>query len=202
MKKLIAIAVIFATTSAMTFAQDCEGICQFNQFMSKNLKYGQEIRADKIQGPVTFSLNIDEQGQLKNKPELIAGNELLAEEVFATLNLMDQENTIQHLGSEYYGKEFLMTVEFKLSTAKETGFYVPQESDRQYLDKLNKKIDANPYFPKYYRERAEFYEVKGKKLLAELDQEKAELLKEKEITSIVVVGYLADPRRKSLNSED
>lgn len=203
MKKLLAITLFMFSVAFSSFAQESNPMREFNMFMSKNLKYGTELRSESIEGPVTISLNIDEKGELKNQPELVAGNELLAEEVFASLDKMEDEGFSQFIKSDLYGKEVLVSVEFYLSKGKKTGLNIPKPpvNEKTELEKLNKAIAKNPYFPKYYLERAEYYDYLGKKVQAQLDTEYAELLKEKNISTIVVVGYQSNDIQRKLKSE-
>jgi len=105
------------------------------------------------------------------------------------------------VGPEYFGQEYLLTVQFKLAGTEKTGFYIPErsESAARVLERLNRKIAENPYFVNYYKERAAFYENMGNSILADLDKKQAELLESKQLTTILVVGY--GSRSKSLSAE-
>lgn len=203
MKKLLAITLFAFSVVFSSLAQEGTPMHEFNKFMAKNLKYGTELRKESIEGPVTISLNIDENGELKNQPELVAGNEKLAEEVFASFDKMEESGFSQYIDQDLYGKEVLVSVEFYLSKGKKTGLNIPKPpvNEKTELEKLNKAIAENPYFPNYYKKRAEFYEFMGKNVQAQLDTEYAELLDEKNITNIVVVGYQANDIQRKLKSE-
>lgn len=203
MKKLLAITLFTFSMAFSTFAQESSPMREFNQFLAKNLKYDSELRHERIQGPVTVSLNINEKGELKNQPELVGGNEDLAQEVYLSIEKMEAEGISKFIEPEFFGKEVLVSVEFKLSESNRTGFYVPNtpENENKELEKLNIAIDENPYFAPNYIKRAEFYEHMGKKVQAQLDTEYAELLKEKNISTIVVVGYISNDIQRKLKSE-
>lgn len=183
--------LLLGLISASTFAQESDPYSEFNQFLAKNLRYAQEFRAEKVQGPVTVLLSINENGDLKNAPILVGGSETLAQEVFRTLDLMEAKGTASLIPEEAFGKEYLLTVQFKMVKNQNTGFYIPERYDTEskILEKLNAQIQKNPYFANFYEQRAEYFQNTGQSLLAELDLEKAKLLRNKELTNIVVVGY-------------
>ncbi len=200
-RKLLS-TLLIGLISASTFAQESDPLQKFNQFLAKNLKYSSELRSDKIQGPVTLLLSIDQQGNLDKTPLLLGGSEELAEEVFQTLALLKDKETKALFPNETFGKEHLLTVEFKIVENQNTGFYIPErfDSESKVLKKLNQQIQENPYFPNTYQERAEYYESTGQNLLADLDREKAKLLAERELSQVMVVGYSAI-HKKSLISD-
>ncbi|WP_289028948.1 hypothetical protein [uncultured Algoriphagus sp.] len=202
MRNLLIILILFATTTAASIAQESNDYSEFNQFLAKNLKYSSELRSEKIQGPVTLLLTIDQQGNLDKTPLLLGGSEELAEEVFQTLALLKDKETKALFPNETFGKEHLLTVEFKIVENQNTGFYIPErfDSESKVLKKLNQQIQENPYFPNTYQERAEYYESTGQNLLADLDREKAKLLAERELSQVMVVGYSAI-HKKSLISD-
>lgn len=200
-RKLLS-TLLIGLISASTFAQESDPLQKFNQFLAKNLKYSSELRSEKIQGPVTLLLSIDQQGNLDKTPLLLGGSEELAEEVFQTLALLKDKETKALFPNETFGKEHLLTVEFKIVENQNTGFYIPErfDSESKVLKKLNQQIQENPYFPNTYQERAEYYESTGQNLLADLDREKAKLLAERELSQVMVVGYSAN-HKKSLISD-
>ncbi|MBY5951576.1 energy transducer TonB [Algoriphagus marincola] len=200
-RKLLS-TLLIGLISASTFAQESDPLQKFNQFLAKNLKYSSELRSEKIQGPVTILLSIDQQGNLDKTPLLLGGSEELAEEVFQTLALLKDKETKALFPNETFGKEHLLTVEFKIVENQNTGFYIPErfDSESKVLKKLNQQIQENPYFPNTYQERAEYYESTGQNLLADLDREKAKLLAERELSQVMVVGYSAI-HKKSLISD-
>ncbi|MCR9082273.1 MAG: energy transducer TonB [Cyclobacteriaceae bacterium] len=200
-RKLLS-TLLIGLISASTFAQESDPLQKFNQFLAKNLKYSSELRSEKIQGPVTLLLSIDQQGKLDQTPLLLGGSEELAEEVFQTLALLKDEETKALFPNETFGKEHLLTVEFKIVENQNTGFYIPERYDTEskILEKLNAQIQENPYFANFYEQRAEYFQNTGQSLLAELDLEKAKLLRNKELTNIVVVGYESS-HKKSLIGE-
>ncbi|MDE0561520.1 hypothetical protein OU792_16100 [Algoriphagus sp. NF] len=200
-RKLLS-TLLIGLISASTFAQESDPLQKFNQFLAKNLKYSSELRSEKIQGPVTLLLSIDQQGNLDKTPLLLGGSEELAEEVFQTLALLKDKETKALFPNETFGKEHLLTVEFKIVENQNTGFYIPErfDSESKVLKKLNQQIQENPYFPNTYQERAEYYESTGQNLLADLDREKAKLLAERELSQVMVVGYSAI-HKKSLISD-
>lgn len=200
-RKLLS-TLLIGLISASTFAQESDPLQKFNQFLAKNLKYSSELRSEKIQGPVTLLLTIDQQGNLDKTPLLLGGSEELAEEVFQTLALLKDKETKALFPNETFGKEHLLTVEFKIVENQNTGFYIPErfDSESKVLKKLNQQIQENPYFPNTYQERAEYYESTGQNLLADLDREKAKLLAERELSQVMVVGYSAI-HKKSLISD-
>lgn len=200
-RKLLS-TLLIGLISASTFAQESDPLQKFNQFLAKNLKYSSELRSDKIQGPVTLLLSIDQQGNLDKTPLLLGGSEELAEEVFQTLALLKDKETKALFPNETFGKEHLLTVEFKIVENQNTGFYIPEryDSESKILEKLNAQIQENPYFANFYEQRAEYFQNTGQSLLAELDLEKAKLLRNKELTNIVVVGYKSS-HKKSLIGE-
>ncbi|SFO08679.1 hypothetical protein SAMN04488519_103370 [Algoriphagus ornithinivorans] len=201
MKKLLVLSIFLLNFSLGSMAQNSEGIHEFNKFMSKNLQYGSELRSERIEGPVTFVIQFDESGKLKQNPMLVAGNKMLEEEVTRTFDKLIAEGSPALVGPEYFGQEYLLTVQFKLAGTEKTGFYIPErsESAAHILEKLNKKIAENPYFVNYYKERAAFYENMGNSILADLDKKQIELLESKQLTTILVVGY--NSTRKSLSAE-
>lgn len=200
-RKLLS-TLLIGLISASTFAQESDPLQKFNQFLAKNLKYSSELRSEKIQGPVTLLLSIDQQGNLDKTPLLLGGSEELAEEVFQTFALLKDKETKALFPNETFGKEHLLTVEFKIVENQNTGFYIPErfDSESKVLKKLNQQIQENPYFPNTYQERAEYYESTGQNLLADLDREKAKLLAERELSQVMVVGYSAI-HKKSLISD-
>lgn len=200
-RKLLS-TLLIGLISASTFAQESDPLQKFNQFLAKNLKYSSELRSEKIQGPVTLLLSIDQQGKLNKTPLLLGGSKELAEEVFQTLALLKDKETKALFPNETFGKEHLLTVEFKIVENQNTGFYIPERynSESKVLKKLNQQIQENPYFPNTYQERAEYYESTGQNLLADLDREKAKLLAERELSQVMVVGYSAI-HKKSLISD-
>jgi hypothetical protein len=200
-RKLLS-TLLIGLISASSFAQDSDPLQKFNQFLAKNLKYSSELRSEKIQGPVTLLLSIDPQGELDKTPLLLGGSEELAQEVFQTLALLNGKESKALFPDETFGKEHLLSVEFKMVENQNTGFYIPERYDTEskILEKLNAQIQENPYFAKSYKKRAEYYESTGQNLLAELDREKAELLEERELSQIMVVGY-SSIHKKSLISD-
>jgi len=202
MKNLLVTLILFATYSVATIAQESIDYSEFNKFLSKNMRYAQEFRAEKVQGPITLLLSIDENGDFKKAPKLVGGSETLAQEVFRTLDLMEAKGTASLMPEEVFGKEYLLTVQFKMIENQNTGFYIPERynTESKILEKLNSQIQENPYFANFYEERAEYFQNTGQSLLAELDLEKAKLLRNKELTNIVVVGYESS-HKKSLIGE-
>ncbi|WP_026948063.1 energy transducer TonB [Algoriphagus marincola] len=200
-RKLLS-TLLIGLISASTFAQESDPLQKFNQFLAKNLKYSSELRSEKIQGPVTLLLSIDQQGNLDKTPLLLGGSEELAEEVFQTLALLKDKETKALFPNETFGKEHLLTVEFKIVENQNTGFYIPERYDTEskILEKLNAQIQENPYFANFYEQRAEYFQNTGQSLLAELDSEKAKLLAERELSQVMVVGYSAI-HKKSLISD-
>lgn len=200
-RKLLS-TLLIGLISASTFAQESDPLQKFNQFLAKNLKYSSELRSEKIQGPVTLLLSIDQQGNLDKTPLLLGGSEELAEEVFQTLALLKDKETKALFPNKTFGKEHLLTVEFKIVENQNTGFYIPEryDSESKVLKKLNQQILENPYFSNFYNKRAEYYESTGQNLLADLDREKAKLLAERELSQVMVVGYSAI-HKKSLISD-
>ncbi|TFV95831.1 hypothetical protein E4S40_06305 [Algoriphagus kandeliae] len=194
--------ILIGLISIASVAQEVGSLHKFNQFLSKNLQYSSELRSEKVQGPVTLLLSIDEQGSLKKSPSLIGGSEALAQEVFRIFELMEAQGTATILPSEIFGEEYLLSVEFKIQEPRNIGFYIPErpDSENRIIKKLNEQIQSNPYFPKFYQQRAEYFKSIGQDLLAELDEEKAKSLKAKELTTIVVVGYHSI-HKKLLNGE-
>ncbi|WP_288369578.1 hypothetical protein [uncultured Algoriphagus sp.] len=202
MRNLLIALILFATSSVASIAQESNPYSEFNKFLAKNLRYAQEFRAEKVQGPVTLLLSLDENGDFNKEPILVGGSETLAQEVFRTLDLMEAKGTASLIPEEAFGKEYLLTVQFKMVKNQNTGFYIPERYDTEskILEKLNAQIQENPYFANFYEQRAEYFQNTGQSLLAELDLEKAKLLRNKELTNIVVVGYESS-HKKSLIGE-
>jgi hypothetical protein len=202
MRNLLIALILFATSSVASIAQESNPYSEFNKFLAKNLRYAQEFRAEKVQGPVTLLLSLDENGDFNKEPILVGGSETLAQEVFRTLDLMEAKGTASLIPEEAFGKEYLLTVQFKMVKNQNTGFYIPERYDTEskILEKLNDQIQENPYFANFYEQRAEYFQNTGQSLLAELDLEKAKLLRNKELTNIVVVGYESS-HKKSLIGE-
>ncbi|WP_100628852.1 hypothetical protein [Algoriphagus formosus] len=202
MRRQILSTILVVAFSIAGFAQESNPYSEFNKFLAKNLRYAQEFRAEKVQGPVTLLLSLDENGDFNKEPILVGGSETLAQEVFRTLDLMEAKGTASLIPEEAFGKEYLLTVQFKMVKNQNTGFYIPERYDTEskILEKLNAQIQENPYFANFYEQRAEYFQNTGQSLLAELDLEKAKLLRNKELTNIVVVGYESS-HKKSLIGE-
>ena len=192
MKNLLVTLILFATYSVATIAQESIDYSEFNKFLSKKPAICSGISCRKSARTYhAFCFPSMKTEISKKAPKLVGGSETLAQEVFRTLDLMEAKGTASLMPEEVFGKEYLLTVQFKMIENQNTGFYIPERynTESKILEKLNSQIQENPYFANFYEERAEYFQNTGQSLLAELDLEKAKLLRNKELTNIVVVGY-------------
>ncbi|MGM0943736.1 MAG: hypothetical protein ACQEW9_01055 [Bacteroidota bacterium] len=181
-------------------AQEAKVNQKFNEFLSKNLHYSKELRGNEIQGAVSALLTFDSEGKIASTPEILAGDEQLAEEVIRVVQLMQVENKADLITSKYNGQGLILNVEFRISSGNSQQINLPT-TKLKILKNLNSKISKNPYFPSYYLERARLYDELDKRTLAQLDRAFYSELKEKELSTVVVVGYKASHKKLSLSTE-
>ncbi|SDD20949.1 hypothetical protein SAMN04488104_101916 [Algoriphagus faecimaris] len=181
-------------------AQEAKVNQKFNEFLSKNLHYSKELRGNEVQGAVSALLTFDSEGKIASTPEILAGDEQLAEEVIRVVQLMQVENKADLITSEYNGQGLILNVEFRISSGNSQQINLPN-TELKILKNLNSKISKNPYFPSYYLERARLYDELDKRTLAHLDRAFYRELKEKELSTVVVVGYKASHKKLSLSTE-
>lgn len=181
-------------------AQEAKVNQKFNEFLSKNLHYSKELRGNEIQGAVSALLTFDSEGKIASTPEILAGDEQLAEEVIRVVQLMQVENKADLITSKYNGQGLILNVEFRISSGNSQQINLPT-TKLKILKNLNSKISKNPYFPSYYLERARLYDELDKRTLAQLDRAFYSELKEKELSTVVVVGYKASHKKLSLTTE-
>lgn len=181
-------------------AQEAKVNQKFNEILSKNLHYSKELRGNEVQGAVSALLTFDSEGKIASTPEILAGDEQLAEEVIRVVQLMQVENKADLITSEYNGQELILNVEFRISSGNSQQINLPT-TELKILKNLNSKISKNPYFPSHYLERARLYDELDKRTLAQLDRAFYRELKEKELSTVVVVGYKASHKKLSLSTE-
>lgn len=181
-------------------AQEAKVNQKFNEILSKNLHYSKELRGNEVQGAVSALLTFDSEGKIASTPEILAGDEQLAEEVIRVVQLMQVENKADLITSEYNGQGLILNVEFRISSGNSQQINLPT-TELKILKNLNSKISKNPYFPSYYLERARLYDELDKRTLAQLDRAFYRELKEKELSTVVVVGYKASHKKLSLSTE-
>lgn len=181
-------------------AQEAKVNQKFNEFLSKNLHYSKELRGNEVQGAVSALLTFDSEGKIASTPEILAGDEQLAEEVIRVVQLMQVENKADLITSKYNGQGLILNVEFRISSGNSQQINLPT-TKLKILKNLNSKISKNPYFPSYYLERARLYDELDKRTLAQLDRAFYRELKEKELSTVVVVGYKASHKKLSLSTE-
>ncbi|WP_373396143.1 energy transducer TonB [Algoriphagus halophilus] len=202
MKKLTSFLVLLFFVGIGVFAQNSDGAAPMNQMLSKNVKYPTKARTENVTGFVTLSISIDEAGFPKGDPIVYSSHPELSEEVLRTYALVREKWNPDFLDGKKTNEDYLMTFEFRLSQGREfiknplAKYMKPQEVD--HLEVLNKAIEENPYSPKLYKERGEYYYMIGENWLSKLDFNQSSFLKKQELTNIVIIGYGASNQPKSL----
>ncbi|WP_297338493.1 hypothetical protein [Algoriphagus sp.] len=200
MKNYLLSLLSFSILISTSWAQGTKATENFNSFLRKNLKYPSELRTNEIKGPVSMLIEFDQEGKINSAPEVLAGNENLAEEIIRVLHQLESENKTELVAEDYFGQELILNVNFKITSGNSQQIKLPISEEKIWKD-LNQKISQNPYFPAHYLERARFYEELEKTTLAELDRAFYQKLKETEMTDIVVVGYQTSHKKLSRASE-
>ena len=157
------------------------------------------MRQAEIEGPVAISVKIDPVGNMTGEYEFLSGNPGFREEIDRVVDKMKQNWKASYLKDKNYQLEYLMSFEFKLSKAGSfppNPFLTSQKSNAiSTLEKVNAALQENPYFPNFYTNRAEILQKEGKEVLAQMDLNQANFLKDKMLTEVVIVGYLpSDPK--------
>lgn len=180
---------------------------EMNKFLSKNLKYPTEARANDVQGTVIIQTKFNDLGFPLNST-VISGDQLLAEEVTRTVSALSENWKPEFLGERLKGGSYLMSFQFRISRDEigskpieqmillEEHEMLMQNPQRQF----DSKLEANPYDYKLYEQRAKLYESLGFEVLAKKDQLLADYFKNRMLTEIVVVGYVV--KSKSRSSKD
>ncbi|MDF2156572.1 energy transducer TonB [Algoriphagus sp. CAU 1675] len=200
MKRILLIFSTLAITVSTLQAQDYS----LSKLFAKNVKYPTEARMENVQGPVSVAIWIDENGYPSGSSKVLAGDEILAQEILSTLQEIESNWTPDLLEGKEFGKEYILHFRFKISgpTSSHSAYYPDQVSDGHDidLDQINFWINKNPYRPDFYEIRAKYYEQNGDGILAEIDRRAAEVLKEKQLSDMLVVGY-PPVYKKSLSAE-
>jgi|AntRauMFilla1563_2_1112583.scaffolds.fasta_scaffold03339_6 hypothetical protein len=178
-----------------------------NQFLSKNLKYPTEARANDVQGTVIIQTKFDDLGFPTNST-VISGDQLLAEEVTRTVSALSENWKPEFLGERLKGGSYLMSFQFRISKGETVSNpiqqMIPLEEHEMLMKNPHKrfdsKLEANPYDSKLYEQRAKLYESLGFDVLAQKDQLLADYFKNRMLTEIVIVGY--DVRSNEPSSMD
>ncbi|MFC3416336.1 hypothetical protein [Algoriphagus hitonicola] len=200
MKNLLLSLLSFFIVVSASSAQGVKANENLNEDLRKNLKYPDELRSNEIQGPVSLLIGFDQEGKINSAPEVLAGNENLAEEVIRVLHLVQSGKSTDLVAEDYYGQDLILNVNFRITSGNSQQINLPI-TEQKILKDLNEKIAQNPYFPSYYLERAKLYEEMEKTTLAELDRAFYHELKEKELTNVVVVGYQTSDKKLSFSME-
>ena len=195
MNKLRALfLLIFLFSIGGAIAQDSGSLRELHQLLAKNLKYPIEMRQADIEGPVVISIKIDPVGNMTGEYKYLSGNPGFQEEIDRVVEKVKQNWKASYLKDKTNDLEYLMSFEFKLSKAGSfppNPFLTSQKPNAiSPLEKVNAALQENPYFPNFYTNRAEILQKEGKEVLAEMDLNQANFLKEKMLTEIVIVGYL------------
>ena len=195
MNKLRALfLLIFLFSIGGAIAQESGSLRELHQLLAKNLKYPTEMRQADIEGPVVISIKIDPVGNMTGEYEYLSGNPGFQEEIDRVVEKVKQNWKASYLKDKTNDLEYLMSFEFKLSKAGSfppNPFLTSQKPNAiSPLEKVNAALQENPYFPNFYTNRAEILKKEGKEVLAEMDLNQANFLKEKMLAEIVIVGYL------------
>lgn len=202
MKKISLILAFLIFASFSSYAQSPAGVAEMNQMFAKSVKYPTEARVENETGIVTLSVEIDEEGYPVGEPKVYAASDNLKEEILRTFNQVKEAWNPSFLDGKEAGEEYLMSFEFIMK--KGTEFIknplnkYKVEKEVNHLAILNKAIEENPFSSKLYQKRSEYYAMKGEMWLAKLDYNQSEFIKKNELTNVVIVGYGASNKPKSL----
>ncbi|WP_439488966.1 energy transducer TonB [Algoriphagus sp.] len=195
MKKWSSLFLVFLICISGVFAQKSGSTPAMNRLLSDNLKYPAELRKGEVEGQVVVSLKIDQTGHMTGEHDFLSGNLAFEEEIERVLVILKEKWDPSFMDGKSYDSDYMMSFDFKLS--KENGFppnpfvSTSEKSEKKSpLDKVNEALEANPFMPSLYENRAEILTMEGKELLAEMDLNQAKFLKDKMLTEIVIVGYL------------
>ncbi len=202
MKELSHLILAFFLISSIAYAGMAEtpSIKEMNQFLSKNIAYPSQARENGTTGTVVYSIEINEKGEFAGYSILSSPDHLLENEVERVLSMMKEEWKKDFLENKPVNTEYLLSFEFMLQVAsneiREVHHYsgdtpTPKKkaSSLEPLEKLNQKIEMNPYSPKLYKERAEVHQELKNNEEAKRDYEKAETLEKEFLSQVVIVGY-------------
>lgn len=198
MKKLTGLlATLFFLGIGSTFAQDSDSRREMNRFLSKNLMYPTELRQSGAQGIVVVSVEVDQRGFMTEEYEILSGEVAFNEEIERVMKLLKDNWNPAYVEDKSDDNEYLMSFEFKLSTAD--GFppnpfltSSQKKTGISPLEAVNQALKENPFSPKLYKDRAEILDIEGQELLSEMDLNQAKFLKNKMLTEVVIVGYHSD----------
>lgn len=200
MKHLLTLTAFLCLISTVAFAQSTAGVSEMNRFFSKNLKYPTDARKADVQGTVLLSVEIDETGYPVNVKAL-EGDPFLVAEVETNFDKLQENWDPAYLGGKELGKEYLLYVKFRMQEPQNdprSPFTVTAHAKKQpvTVDDYTQRIAESPLNATLYEKRADLHEFQGNKLLAEMDRNQADFLKDRFLTQVVVVGY--GPQYKSL----
>lgn len=197
MKKLSSLSVlIFLFSVSGVFAQDSQGSQEMNRLLSNNLKYPGELRTHEVSGPVMISIKVDQKGDMTSY-KFLSGNAGFEDEIKRTMSIVKEKWDASFLEGKSFDEEYLMSFDFKLSKGGQfppNPFISTAANSKPVdpLEALNLAIDENPYSPKLYSNRAEILKEDGRQFLSEMDLNQARFLKNKMLTEVVIVGYVAE----------
>ena len=208
MKALLSYLTVGFLFIPLVSAQERDDLTSgMNQFLSKNLKYPTEARANGVQGTVIIQTKFDDFGFPTNST-VISGDQLLAEEVTRTVSALSENWKPEFLGERLKGDSYLMSFQFRISKDETVSNRIQQMIPLEEYEMLmqnpqkrfDSKLEANPYDSKLYEQRAKLYKSLGFDVLAQKDQLLADYFKNRMLTEIIIVGY--EVRSKDLSSMD
>jgi hypothetical protein len=208
MKALLSYLLVGFLFIPLVSAQERDDLTSgMNQFLSKNLKYPTEARANGVQGTVIIQTKFDDFGFPTNRT-VISGDQLLAEEVTRTVSALSENWKPEFLGERLKGDSYLMSFQFRISKDETVSNRIQQMIPLEEYEMLmqnpqkrfDSKLEANPYDSKLYEQRAKLYKSLGFDVLAQKDQLVADYFKNRMLTEIVIIGY--EVRSKDLSSMD
>jgi len=186
------VALIFTISSS--FAQAPSSSPELTKFLSKNLRYPTDLRQANVEGPVIIMIQIDPKGDMTGEYQFLSGDPAFKNEMARTVKILKENWDSSFLDDKNYNQEYLMSFQFKLSKGQEFSPNPFTKTSKELkpispLETVNLAITNNPFSPTLYEQRAEIFKSKGNSMLAEMDQNQAQFLKNKFITEIVIVGF-------------
>lgn len=195
MKKFY-LAFLFTFLSTFIFLSHSNGQA-FEETIARTLKYPQEARKQNVEGIVSVSLKVDEEGELTSFTVVDSPHELLTEEVNRAFQSIKKSWKPKFVKDKALNQDYLVLLEFLYnpdfpSASELLEIYKGKKESgtkEEALDFLNKSIEMYPYSEPLLMARGEFLRESGELEGSQKDYLRARRLQRQVLTHMVITGY-------------